>query len=111
MAGASLFWEKSTAGWFVVREKYCWLVADKPSEQGDGSEMGRPRRQRGDEVSSFFYWQFATVDISIFHTVLYYSLHLILDKKNIHLLNLWTVCYIWPTTRPNFPLNINPFVS
>jgi hypothetical protein len=20
-------------GWFVVREKYCWLVADKPSEQ------------------------------------------------------------------------------
>jgi hypothetical protein len=22
-------------GWFVTREKYCWLVADKPSEQGD----------------------------------------------------------------------------
>jgi hypothetical protein len=21
-------------GWFVVREKYCWLMADKPSEQG-----------------------------------------------------------------------------
>jgi hypothetical protein len=21
-----------TGGWFVVREKYCWLVADKPSE-------------------------------------------------------------------------------
>jgi hypothetical protein len=20
-------------GWFVVREKYCWLVTDKPSEQ------------------------------------------------------------------------------
>jgi hypothetical protein len=20
-------------GWFVVREKYCWVVADKPSEQ------------------------------------------------------------------------------
>jgi hypothetical protein len=20
--------------WFVVREKYCWLVADKPNEQG-----------------------------------------------------------------------------
>jgi hypothetical protein len=19
--------------WFVLREKYCWLVADKPSEQ------------------------------------------------------------------------------
>jgi hypothetical protein len=25
-------------GWFVLREKYCWLVADKPSEQGD--ELG-----------------------------------------------------------------------
>jgi hypothetical protein len=22
-------------GWFVLREKYSWLVADKPSEQGD----------------------------------------------------------------------------
>jgi hypothetical protein len=22
------------SGWFVLREKYCWLVADKPSEQG-----------------------------------------------------------------------------
>jgi hypothetical protein len=20
-------------GWFVLKEKYCWLVADKPSEQ------------------------------------------------------------------------------
>jgi hypothetical protein len=30
-----LFWEKSTAGCFVVREKYCWLVADKPSQQGE----------------------------------------------------------------------------
>jgi hypothetical protein len=23
-------------GWFVLREKYYWLVADKPSEQGQG---------------------------------------------------------------------------
>jgi hypothetical protein len=22
-------------GWFVLREKYCWLVADKPSEQSE----------------------------------------------------------------------------
>jgi hypothetical protein len=22
-------------GWFVVREQYCWLVADKPSEQAE----------------------------------------------------------------------------
>jgi hypothetical protein len=22
-------------GWFVLREKYCWLVADKPSEQAN----------------------------------------------------------------------------
>jgi hypothetical protein len=24
--------------WFVLREKYCWLVADKPSEQAEGTE-------------------------------------------------------------------------
>jgi hypothetical protein len=23
-------------GWFILREKYCWLVADKPNEQGNG---------------------------------------------------------------------------
>jgi hypothetical protein len=22
-------------GWFILREKYCWLVADKPNEQGE----------------------------------------------------------------------------
>jgi hypothetical protein len=22
-------------GWFVLREKYCWLMVDKPSEQGN----------------------------------------------------------------------------
>jgi hypothetical protein len=22
-------------GWFILREKYCWLVADKPNEHGD----------------------------------------------------------------------------
>jgi hypothetical protein len=26
-------------GWFVLREKYCWLVADKPSEQGVRQEL------------------------------------------------------------------------
>jgi hypothetical protein len=26
-------------GWFVLREKCCWLVADKPNEQG-GSFKG-----------------------------------------------------------------------
>jgi hypothetical protein len=24
-------------GWFVLREKYYWLVADKPNEQGAGT--------------------------------------------------------------------------
>jgi hypothetical protein len=23
-------------GWFLLREKHCWLVADKPSEQAAG---------------------------------------------------------------------------
>jgi phosphomevalonate kinase len=25
-------------GWFVLREKYRWLVVDKPNEQADGVE-------------------------------------------------------------------------
>jgi hypothetical protein len=32
--------------WFVLREKYCWLVADKPSEQG-GVPQGHSNDQRG----------------------------------------------------------------
>jgi hypothetical protein len=52
MTGASLFGEKSTAGWlrlvasgwFVLREKYCWLVADNPSEPvPTGTTPRRPR--------------------------------------------------------------------
>jgi hypothetical protein len=46
MAGAGLLREKSTAGWllmsddwFVLREKYCWLVADKSNEQGARSSI------------------------------------------------------------------------
>jgi hypothetical protein len=30
-------------GWFVLREKYCWLVADKPSEQAVGLGLGSCR--------------------------------------------------------------------
>jgi hypothetical protein len=45
MAGADLFWEKSTAGWLLVAglfwEKYCWLVADKPNEQAEDGQEGR----------------------------------------------------------------------
>jgi hypothetical protein len=26
-------------GWFVLREKYCWLVADKQSEQDGGRRV------------------------------------------------------------------------
>jgi hypothetical protein len=26
-------------GWFILREKYCWLVADKPNEQGAASAI------------------------------------------------------------------------
>jgi hypothetical protein len=25
--------------WFVLREKYCWLVTDKPNEQGARSKV------------------------------------------------------------------------
>jgi hypothetical protein len=27
-------------GWFLLREKYCWLVADKPSKQGARRRFG-----------------------------------------------------------------------
>jgi hypothetical protein len=30
----SLYYWLVAGGWFVLREKYCWLVVDKPSEQG-----------------------------------------------------------------------------
>jgi hypothetical protein len=33
MTGAGLFWEKSTDNWFILREKYNWLVIDKSNEQ------------------------------------------------------------------------------
>jgi hypothetical protein len=29
----SMFGWLMVGGWFVLREKYCWLVADKPNEQ------------------------------------------------------------------------------
>jgi hypothetical protein len=32
LAGADLFWKKNTGDWFVLREKYCWLVTNKPNE-------------------------------------------------------------------------------
>jgi hypothetical protein len=36
MAGAGLFYcWLIVGGWFVLREKYRWLVADKPSDQGE----------------------------------------------------------------------------
>jgi hypothetical protein len=28
-------------GWFVLREKDCWLVADKPSDQSDTDQQHR----------------------------------------------------------------------
>jgi hypothetical protein len=31
--------------WFVVREKYCWLVADKPSEQGANGQVRETRKR------------------------------------------------------------------
>jgi hypothetical protein len=38
--------------WFVPRGKYCWLVADKPSEQG--VELNGPNKKwRNDERTAF----------------------------------------------------------
>jgi hypothetical protein len=46
-------------GWFVLKEKYCWLVADKPSERiGSGqlalSAYHIPRRINGDHAQRRF---------------------------------------------------------
>jgi hypothetical protein len=52
-------------GWFVVREKYCWPVADKPNEQGvyccfttsrlpSLSRLPRVVAVQATQVSSFF---------------------------------------------------------
>jgi hypothetical protein len=38
-------------GWFVLREKYGWLVADKPSEQADNLEE-LPEKKRGEEATA-----------------------------------------------------------
>jgi hypothetical protein len=32
-SACSFGWWLIAGGWFVLREKYCWLVAEKPSEQ------------------------------------------------------------------------------
>jgi hypothetical protein len=43
-------------GWFVLREKYCWLVADKLSEQGAG-DGGAARKDGGRRRrSAAWYW-------------------------------------------------------
>jgi hypothetical protein len=35
------YWWLVGDGRFVLREKYCWLVADKPNEQGDAAASDR----------------------------------------------------------------------
>jgi hypothetical protein len=47
-------------GWFFLREKYCWLVADKPSERGgdlehyyDTEKSEVFSRSRGHHICSF----------------------------------------------------------
>jgi hypothetical protein len=45
MQTSSLFVWLAADGWFVLREKYCWLVADKPNEQG---ALWQPALWRGE---------------------------------------------------------------
>jgi hypothetical protein len=35
-----------------MREKYCWLVTDKPSEQGDRSSAGSRESVGGAQISA-----------------------------------------------------------
>jgi hypothetical protein len=41
--------------WFVLREKYCWLVADKPSEQGNICVIEMDPNELTN-VLIFFFW-------------------------------------------------------
>jgi hypothetical protein len=41
-------------GWFVQREKYCYLMADKPSEQGASESARLP-------AGSFFFFVYRTM--------------------------------------------------
>jgi hypothetical protein len=43
-------------GWFVLREKYCWLVADKPSEQAVGTRTTSHRAISGSNFLSGYFW-------------------------------------------------------
>jgi hypothetical protein len=40
-------------GWFVLREKYCWLVADKPNEQAGGLYSQKGTGQKTKEKLSY----------------------------------------------------------
>jgi hypothetical protein len=60
MAGADLFWEKSTDRWWLVCSEKKVLVADKPSEHGDNcsnpkgiAHPSRPHRHRVQNKKSY----------------------------------------------------------
>jgi hypothetical protein len=45
------------SGWFVMREKYCWLVAHKPNQQGENpNSMHRHRDRSWKEIKLYFIW-------------------------------------------------------
>jgi hypothetical protein len=58
-------------GWFVLREKYCWLVADKPSEQAVHLRIHLLRLQ-GSIFRFFFSLSFVCgFEINIFNLICY----------------------------------------
>jgi hypothetical protein len=50
-------------GWFVLREKYGWLVADKPSEQGALYLQCRKPEPGGLVTHSLFFWRVTNVNL------------------------------------------------
>jgi hypothetical protein len=54
-------------GWFVLREKYCWLVADKPNEQGVWS------RESTREAVAFMTNQVCTAEKRLCAALLYWA--------------------------------------
>jgi hypothetical protein len=52
------------SGWFVLREKYCWLVADKPNEQGGCEPCGGCAACAARIHDDLVHFNFLTIDLS-----------------------------------------------
>jgi hypothetical protein len=99
MVGAGLFWDKSTGGWFVLREKYCWLMAAKRTGRYNSISLQRRDKWQllmatASSYSLYFKLFVILTFIDTFFMYPYISICLKNNKKNIFkkaktISNLW----------------------